>query len=73
MKDSKRCPVCGVGVLRHLGTETGDAPQVAEIPIGETFTCGHEVAGPTLATADAERLEVERRTSEETVEPVDGA
>ncbi len=72
MDDSKRCPICGVGELRHLGTEAGDAPQAAEVPIGETYTCGHEVAGPTLATADAERLEVERRASEETVEPLDG-
>ena len=69
MIDPKRCPVCGVGVLRHLGTESGEVPQAAETPIGETYSCGHEVAGPTLATSDAERLEVERRRSEETVEP----
>jgi len=69
MKHIKRCPICGVGELRHLGTESGEVPQAAETPIGETYTCGHEVAGPTLAMADAERLEVERRRSEETVEP----
>jgi hypothetical protein len=69
MTEQKRCPVCGVGVLRHLGTESSEVPQAAELPIGETYTCGHEVAGPTLAMADAERLEVERRTSEETVDP----
>jgi hypothetical protein len=73
MIEDKRCPVCGVGVLRHLGTEAGDVLQAAEVPIGETYSCGHELAGPTLATADAERLEVERRTSEETVDRVDAA
>ena len=55
-------------MLKHLGTEAGDDLQEPESPIRETYTCGHEVRGPTLATADAERLEVERRESEETVE-----
>jgi len=35
----------------------------------QTYTCGHEVTTPPLATADADRLEVERRTSDETVDP----
>jgi hypothetical protein len=35
------------------------------------FTCGHKVEGARLQTADAERLDVERRPSEETVTPVD--
>jgi hypothetical protein len=55
-------------VLKHLGTEAGDDLQEPESPILETYTCGHEVRGPTLATADARRLEVERRQSEETTE-----
>ncbi|HEX9374630.1 MAG TPA: hypothetical protein VGB19_00085 [Actinomycetota bacterium] len=67
----KRCPVCGRGVLRHLGPERGDEIQRPESPILETYTCGHEVAEPPLATADADRLEVERRESEDTVPPVD--
>lgn len=37
----------------------------------QTFTCGHEVEGERLQTADADRLDVERRESEETVTPVD--
>jgi hypothetical protein len=61
----KRCPVCGRGVLQHLGTEArGD--QQPDSPILETYSCGHEVREPPLETADAERLEVERRSSEDT-------
>jgi hypothetical protein len=37
----------------------------------QTFTCGHEVEGDRLQTADADRLDVERRGSEETVTPID--
>ena len=37
----------------------------------QTFTCGHEVEGGRLRTADADRLDVERRKSEETVTPID--
>ena len=65
-EDDKRCPVCGRGFLRHLGTEAGTREQQPESPIVETYTCGHEVREDALETADAERLEVERRESEET-------
>lgn len=71
MSDDLRCPVCGKGTLRHLGTESDERMQDAASAIKETYTCGHEVAEPSLATADAERLEVERRASDETVDPVD--
>ena len=64
----KRCPVCGEGVLQHLGSED-DAMQRPESPLIETYTCGHEVTTPPLATADADRLEVERRTPEDTIDP----
>jgi len=37
----------------------------------QTFTCGHEVEGARLQTADAEQLDVERRTSEDVATPVD--
>jgi len=67
----KRCPICGRGVLRHLGPEQGDEMQRPESPILETHTCGHEVAEPPLETADADGLEVERRESEDTVSPVE--
>jgi hypothetical protein len=36
------------------------------------FSCGHEVRGTPLATADADRLTVEARDSEEATDPVDG-
>jgi hypothetical protein len=66
-----RCPVCGDGVLQHLGSEDPDRLQQPESPLIETYTCGHEVTTPPLATADADRLEVERRASEDTVDAVD--
>lgn len=64
----KRCPICGRGVLSELGTESADAMQGPESAIVETYTCGHEVGEATLATADAEELEVERRSSEDTAD-----
>lgn len=36
------------------------------------FSCGHEWTGTTLATADAVRISAERRTSPDTVDPVEG-
>ena len=65
--DERRCPICGRGILKHLGPEAGGTPQQPESPILETYTCGHEVPEDPLETADADRLEVERRMSEETV------
>jgi hypothetical protein len=67
----QRCSVCGEGVLQHLGSEDRDRMQRPESPVIETYTCGHEVTTPPLATADAERLEVERRTSRDTVDSVE--
>jgi hypothetical protein len=55
-------------VLRHLGPETPSDIQTSDSEIVETYTCGHEVTGPALATADSEILEVERRETPETVE-----
>ena len=75
--DQKRCPVCGRGVFTDVvyedrepaGTKlrlTGDSYEVL------MFSCGHEVRGTPLATADADRLTVEARDSEEATYPVDG-
>ncbi len=63
------CPVCGRGTLREIdfGEQQPDSREV------QTFTCGHEVKGPRLETADADELDVERRTSDETVTPVEPA
>ena len=73
--DTMRCPVCGVGVVVDLAfderldarREPRQDPSAREIV---TYSCGHEEVGPNLATADPERLEVERRASEDTVDPV---
>ena len=61
------CPVCGRGTLRQVdfGEEQPESREV------QTFTCGHEVEGARLDTSDADRLTVERRTSEETVTPIE--
>lgn len=65
--DSTTCPICGVGTLRTV--DFGDQqPESREM---ETFTCGHEVQGARLQTADADLLDVERRESEDTVTPVE--
>jgi len=65
--DSITCPICGEGTLRTV--DFGDQqPESREV---QTFTCGHEVKGVQLKTADADRLDVERRASEETVMPVE--
>jgi hypothetical protein len=61
------CPLCGKGTLRQVdfGEQRPDSREV------QTFTCGHEVEGARLETADADQLTVERRASEETVRPVE--
>jgi hypothetical protein len=70
--DDKRCPICGEGVLQHLGTEgpRDVQEQRADTPILETYTCGHTVTEPGLDTADSEILEVERRQSADVVDPL---
>jgi hypothetical protein len=71
--DDKRCPICGKGILQHLGTEgPGVQEQRADTPILETYSCGHTVTEPGLDSADAEILEVERRESEDVVDPPHG-
>jgi len=69
MTTDKRCPICGKGVLKHLGPEMGESDQQPETSILETYSCGHTVTEGSLATADAERLEVERRSSEDVSGP----
>jgi hypothetical protein len=65
--DSTTCPICGKGTLQTL--EFGD--QQPQSPQVQTFTCGHQVEGAQLQTADTDRLDVERRESEQTVTPID--
>jgi hypothetical protein len=65
--ESTTCPICGKGTL--VTVDFGDQqPESREV---QTFTCGHEVKGERLRTADADGLDVERRESEDTVMPVD--
>lgn len=77
--NGSRCPRCGLGEVIDIAFDAGassgaeggtDAqPQGAESRQVETYSCGHQVVGPRLSTADAELLDVERRSSEDTVEP----
>ena len=72
--DRQRCPVCGEGVFTDVVYEEreGTKPRLAgdsyEVLL---FSCGHEVRGTPLATADADRLTVEARDSEEATDPVE--
>ena len=64
-----RRPARSVARGRCATVDFGDKqPESRDV---QTFTCGHEVEGGRLRTADADRLDVERRKSEETVTPID--
>lgn len=72
-----RCPECGQGVVTDLAYDEGardgqgrrvQDPQAHQVT---TFSCGHVRIGPSLAVADPDRLDVERRTADETVAPPD--
>jgi hypothetical protein len=71
-QNERSCPICGEGVLQHLGPEDSERLLRPESPIIETYTYGHQVATEPLGTADAGRLDVERRASEDTVDDVGG-
>ncbi len=69
----RTCPRCGEGTLADIlylegSTAAGEPIQEADTRQVEIYSCGHEVAGPSLAkSADGSGdLEVERRSSEET-------
>jgi hypothetical protein len=47
---------------------SGTRPQGADTRQVESYSCGHQVIGPRLSTSDADQLDVERRSSEDTVE-----
>jgi hypothetical protein len=69
-----RCPICGVGTLADIAYDAGerDGPVPELQPTShqlETYSCGHRVVGAPLETAD-DRLDVERRTSDEATEPL---
>ncbi len=70
-----RCPICGIGVVADIAFDRdpmhaqSEPRQSAETIEVTTYTCGHQVPGRSLAGADAEVLDVERRQSEDTVTP----
>lgn len=72
------CPRCGRGRLIDVTfDERGHATdarsrQSADSREVLTYSCGHEVVGASLAGADADVLDVEQRTSDETVDPSPG-
>jgi hypothetical protein len=70
-----RCPICGEGTLADIAYDAG-GPADADVPEQQpesrqvdVYTCGHQVVGGELGAADG-RLDVERRGSEETAEPL---
>lgn len=69
-----RCPICARGDLVDLafdggtGELEGRPKQRAESSEVDVYTCGHEVTRGSLARADRS-LDVERRTTEETIPP----
>lgn len=69
------CPYCGLGTLVDLafderaGTAGEPRQQSADSRQVLTYSCGHREVGGSLASADPDRLDVERRNSEETVDP----
>jgi len=68
-ESDRRCPVCGEGILADIdfgGDELFQDPESRQVDV---FTCGHEVPRVPLEAADPERLDVERRSSEETAAP----
>ena len=65
----RRCPQCGKGVLADIDFGGDDLFQDAESRQVDVYTCGHEVAGAALEEADADRLDVEQRGSDEAAAP----
>lgn len=73
-QEPTRCPVCGRGTLANIAFDAQPASdaepeQQPESRQLDVYTCGHRVLGAPLAAAD-EQLDVERRGSEETAEPL---
>jgi hypothetical protein len=64
-----RCPICGKGTLADIDFGGEDLVQDPESRQVDVYTCGHEVERAPLEVADSDRLDVERRSSEETAAP----
>jgi len=73
VRDDTRCPICGIGILADITYDAGEHvdPEPEQQPESrqlDVYTCGHRVRGARLEAAD-DRLDVERRTSEEAAAP----
>jgi hypothetical protein len=68
-RQERVCPVCGRGTLADIDFGGEDLFQDPTSRQVDVYSCGHEVTRAPLESADADRLDVERRTSEETAEP----
>lgn len=69
------CPICGKGAISDIAHDVDpasrEAAQRSDSREMVTYSCGHRVGGAQLDSADDDQLNVERRTSEETVNPGD--
>lgn len=67
------CPICSVGTLIDIVYDvhpsSREPAQRSDSREMIVYSCGHRIPGPSLDTRDDERLDIERRSSEETVEP----
>ena len=68
-RSDRRCPRCGVGVLADIDFGGDDLFQDPKSRQVDVYTCGHEVERAPLEVADGDRLDIERRDSEETAAP----
>jgi hypothetical protein len=68
-RSERRCPRCGEGVLADIDFGGDDLFQDPKSRQVDVYTCGHEVERAPLEVADADRLDVERRDSEEAAAP----
>ena len=73
-----RCPICGRGDLADVSFDAdpsdaeADGLQESESRQLETCSCGHEVLGPRLSSANQDAMTVERRSSEDSTRRVEG-
>ena len=70
---AESCPTCGLGtvadIVYDVNTSSREPAQRSDSHEMVIYSCGHRVGGPRLDSADEEQLNVERRSSEETVDP----
>ena len=69
-----RCPICSGGIFVEIAYDVDPSSrepvQQADSHEIVSYSCGHAVAGASLADADQRRLDVERRSTEDTVPPL---